>query len=266
MLLRDKEETPAGGIMADERRALIMRIVNAAGRVKVKELAERFNISSVTIRNDLNELQRRGLVFRSHGGAVNPDTRNYESPFSDRTQSHSDEKCRIGILAATLLQDGETIILDSGTTTEEIAKQIKNRQHIQVITNGVNIANQLLGSRGVQTIILGGTLQADSPSIVGRGVEDMLSQLSADKLFLGAAGCDPEFGVSSGNLEESIVSKAMLAIARKVIVVADASKFYKRSISRVANFSEIDTVITDAGLPIALQERIRSFGCDLLLA
>lgn len=252
--------------MADERRALIMQIVNAEGRVKVKELAEKFNTSPVTIRNDLNELQQRGLVFRSHGGAVNPDVKIYESPFPERTQSHSEEKRRIGILAATLLRDGETIVLSAGTTTEEIAKQIKTRRHLQVITNGVNIANQLLGSRSVQTIILGGTLQADSASIVGSGIEDMLSQLSADKLFLGAVGCDPDFGVSSGNLEESMVSKSMLSIARKVIVVADASKFYKRSISRVASFSEIDIVITDKSLPRNIQEKILSFGCDLLLA
>ena len=264
--MQDKVEDQSGGILADERRTIIMQIVTNAGRVRVKALAEKFNTSAVTIRNDLNELQKRGLVLRSHGGAVTPDGRIYESPFQDRIQSHHEEKRRIAILAATLIHDGETIVLDSGTTTDEIAKQIKTRQHLQVITNGVNIANQLLGSRGVQTVILGGTLRNDSASIVGRGTEDMLHQFSADKLFLGGAGCDPEFGVSGANLEEAMVNKAMLNIAREIIVVADASKFKKRSLSRITSFSDVDIVISDTSLPPAIQDNIRAFGCDLLLA
>ena len=257
---------PSGGIMADERRSVIMQMIDSSGRVRVQDLARRFNTTSVTIRNDLNELQKRGLLQRSHGGATKPDSRQYESPFQDRIQSHIEEKRRIGILAASLIQDGDIVILDSGTTTEEIAKQIKNRARLQVITNGVNIANELLGSRGVRTMILGGTLRSDSASIVGRPTEDMLRYLSADKLFMGGAGCDPDFGVSGANLEESMVNKAMLTIAREAILVADASKFDKRSMSRIATFSEIHTVISDSSMPLEIQEKIRSFGCKLLLA
>jgi DeoR family transcriptional regulator of aga operon len=261
-----KVEETSGGIMADERRSIIMQIVGSAGRVRVQDLARRFSTSSVTIRNDLNELQKRGLLLRSHGGAIKPDSREYESPFQDRIQAHIEEKRRIGVLAASLIHDGETIILDSGTTTEEIARQIKNRNRLQVITNGVNIANELLGSRGVQTVILGGTLRNDSASIVGRSTEEMLSQFSADKLLMGGAGCDPEFGVSGANLEEAMVNKAMLTIAREVILVADSSKFDKRSMSRIASFAEIHTVISDTAMPAEVQEKIRAFGCNLLLA
>ncbi|MGO4213494.1 DeoR/GlpR family DNA-binding transcription regulator [Terriglobus sp. 2YAB30_2] len=252
--------------MADERRALIMQIIDTSGRVRVQDLAQRFSTTSVTIRNDLNELQKRGLLQRSHGGALKPDSRLYESPFQDRIQSHIEEKRRIGILAASLIQDGEIVILDSGTTTGEIAKQIKNRPRLQVITNGVNIANELLGARGVHTTILGGTLRSDSASIVGRSAEDMLSQLSADKLFMGGAGCDPDFGASGADLEEAMVNRAMLRIARETILVADSSKFDKRSMSRIATFSEIHTVISDTNMPVAIQEKIRSHGCNLLLA
>ncbi|MHB1023419.1 MAG: DeoR/GlpR family DNA-binding transcription regulator [Acidobacteriaceae bacterium] len=266
MSLTSKSEQSSEGIMADERRAQIMQIMSSTGRVRVKDLARQFSTSSVTIRNDLNELQRRGLVLRSHGGAITPDARLLESPFQDRMQSHIEEKRRIGSLAATLIHDGETIILDSGSTTQEIARQIKNRQNLQVITNGVNIANELLGSKGVQTIIVGGTLRNDSASIVGRATEDMIDQFSADKLFLGGAGCDPEFGIGGANLEETMVNKAMLRIAREVILVADASKFTKRSISRIASFSEVDIVISDSGLAPDIQEKIRSLGCKLLLA
>ncbi len=255
-----------GGVLAEERRSIIMEIIHSRGRVRVQDLVRQFNTTSVTIRNDLNELQKKGLLQRSHGGAAKPDGRLHESPFHDRVQSHMEEKRRIGALAASLIQDGDIIILDSGTTTDEIAKQIKNRPRLQVITNGVNIANELLGSRGVHTTILGGTLRSDSASIVGRSTEEMLSHLSADKLFMGGAGCDPDFGVSGTDLEEAMVNKAMLRIAREVILVADSSKFDKRSMSRIASFSEVHLVVSDTNMPAEIQQKIRAFGCKLLLA
>src|ERR1700761_8754595 len=257
---------PLDGMMAEERRTQILQIVRSEGRARVNELAHRFSSSAVTIRNDLNELHQRGLVLRSHGGAVLPEKILRESPVYERLKTHSEEKRRIGALAATLIHDGETIILDSGTTTLEIARQIKKMQGLQVITNGVNIAAELLDADKVQTFIVGGTLRVDSASIVGRSAEEMFDQFSADKVFLSGAGCDPDFGVSGANLDETMVNRAMLRIAREVILVADASKFSKRSMVRIAQFSEIDTVISDSGLRSELQEKVRGLGCNLILA
>jgi len=262
----DSAPRPPDGMMAEERRTQILQIVRTEGRARVNELANRFSSSAVTIRNDLNELHQRGLVLRSHGGAVLPDTILRESPVHERLKTHAEEKRRIGAIAATLINDGETIILDSGTTTLEIARQIKNKQGLQVITNGVNIAAELLDAREVQTFIVGGTLRVDSASIVGRSTEEMFEQFSADKLFLSGAGCDPDFGVSGANLEETMVNRAMLRIAREIILVADASKFSKRSMVRIAPFSEIDTVISDTGLREEMQEKVRGLGCNLILA
>lgn len=258
-------DRPADGMMAEERRSQILHIVRHEGKARVNDLAAQFNTSAVTIRNDLNELHQRGLVLRSHGGAVIPDRILRESPVHERLKAHSDEKRRIGAMAATLIHDGETIILDSGTTTLEIARCIKSRQNLQVITNGVNIAAELLDARDVQTFIVGGTLRRDSASIVGRTTEDMFDQFSADKLFLSGAGCDPDFGVSGANLEETTVNRAMLRIAREIILVADASKFSRRSMSRIAPLSEIDIVISDTGLSIEIQEKLRHIGCNLFL-
>ena len=252
--------------MAEERRTQILQIVRSEGRARVNELASRFSSSAVTIRNDLNELHQRGLVLRSHGGAVLPDTVLRESPVHERLKAHSEQKRRIGAMAATLIHDGETIILDSGTTTLEIARQIKNKQGLQVITNGVNIAAELLDARDLQTFIVGGSLRSDSASIVGRSTEEMLAQFAADKLFLSGAGCDPDFGVSGANLDETMVNRAMIRIAREIFLVADASKFSKRSMVRIAPFSEIDTVISDSGLREEMQEKIRGLGCHLILA
>src|ERR1019366_5652370 len=128
-------EPPIDGMMGEERRTQILQIVRSAGRVRFNELANHFNTSAVTIRNDLNALHQRGLVFRSHGGAVLPDTILRESPVRERRKAHEEEKRRIGAMAATLINDGETIILGSGTTTLEIARQIKKKQSVQVITN-----------------------------------------------------------------------------------------------------------------------------------
>jgi DeoR/GlpR family transcriptional regulator of sugar metabolism len=262
----DSPSRPQDGMMAEERRTQILQIVRTEGRARVNELAHRFSSSAVTIRNDLNELHQRGLVLRSHGGAVLPDTILRESPVHERLKTHAEEKRRIGAIAATLINDGETIILDSGTTTLEIARQIKNKQGLQVITNGVNIAAELLDARDVQTFIVGGTLRGDSASVVGRSTEEMFEQFAADKLFLSGAGCDPDFGVSGANLEETMVNRAMVRIAREIILVSDASKFSKRGMVRIAPFSEIDTVISDTGLREEIQEKVRGLGCNLILA
>lgn len=258
-------DAPQDGMMAEERRTQILQTVRSAGRVRVNELANRFSTSAVTIRNDLNELHQRGLVLRSHGGAVLPDTILHESPVHERLKAHSDEKRRIGAMAATLINDGETIILDSGTTTLEIARQIKKKQGLQIITNGVNIAAELLDARDAEVFIVGGTVRGESASISGRFTEEMFDQFSADKLFLSGAGCDLDFGVSGANLEETMVNRAMLRISREIILVADASKFSKRSMTRIAPFSEIDTVISDMSLDEEIQEKLRLLGCNLIL-
>jgi len=168
-------------------------------------------------------------------------------------------------MAATLIDDGETIILDSGTTTLEIARQIKKKSGLQVITNGVNIAAELLDARDVQVFIVGGTVRGESASISGHFAEQMFEQFSADKLFLSGAGCDLNFGVSGANLEETMVNRAMIRIAREIILVADSSKFSKRSMSRIALFSQIDTVISNTSLEEEVQEKLRAIGCNLIL-
>jgi DeoR family transcriptional regulator of aga operon len=263
----DKPNADLGkdNLLGEERRMQILHRIRTEGRVIVNELASAFNTSAVTIRNDLKDLHHRGLVLRSHGGAVSPDRILRESPVNDRARSHADEKRRIGAMAASLISNGETIVIDSGTTTMEIARGVTNQQALQVITNGVNIAAELLEARNVQTFIIGGAVRSESASIVGRTAEDMLHQFAADKFFLSGAGCDPDFGVSGANLDEAIVTRAMIRIAREIILVADSSKFSKRALARIAEFSEIDMVISDTNLGNSLQKKIKGFGCNLIL-
>jgi DeoR/GlpR family transcriptional regulator of sugar metabolism len=253
-------------MMAEERRSQIVQMVRADGRVRVNDLVTHFGTSAVTVRRDLDNLHQRGLAFRSHGGAVIPATIMRESPVRERMMAHSEEKRRIGAMAATLINDGDTIILDSGTTTLEIARQVKGKQGLQIITNGVNIAAELLDARGVQTFILGGMVRGDSSSIIGHFADNMLAEFSADKLFLSGAGCAPDLGVTGARLEETSLNRAMLRASREIVLVGDASKFVKRSMSRIAAFSDIDTIISDTGLEEEMQTRLRSMGCNLILA
>jgi DeoR family transcriptional regulator of aga operon len=149
-----------------------------------------------------------------------------------------------------MIKDGETIILDSGSTTQEIASRMKGRHNVQVITNGLNIAKELVGVRGVRVILLGGVLRENSFSVVGHFAEEMLGHLTADKLFIAADGCDLTFGLSTPNLEESRVNQAMLRIARQKILVADSKvKFARRVSPGSPSLQDIDMVLSDTQLP-----------------
>jgi len=252
-------------MLSEERRTRIVHLIRQNGKVRVKDLGKEFNISEVTIRNDLKELENRGLAQRVHGGALPPDTIVVEPSLHERIRSHAEEKKRIGAAAVEMIEDGDSIILDSGSTTLEIAKRLKGKRNIKVITNGVYIAMELIGVQGVQLILLGGQLRENSFSVVGHFAEGMLEHLSADKLFIAADGCDIDFGLSTPNLEESRVNQVMVRIASQKILVADSSKFGKRSLSRIVSLLEMDKVITDRDLPAKFQVELASRGVDVML-
>jgi len=252
-------------MLVEERRDRILSLLSEHGKVRVKELSRLLKTSEVTIRNDLQELHQRGRLRKTHGGAMPPDSANGEASLQEKYLSHAEEKRRIGAAAAALINDGETIILDSGTTTQEIAKRIRDKKNLTVITNGVNIAMELAGARGVQVVLLGGVLRDNAFAIGGHFAEEMLRQLSADKLFLAADACDLEFGVSTPNLEESRVNQAMARIAREKILVADSSKFGKRGLSRIVPLLEMNHVITDDKLGVEFHHALRGGAVKLTL-
>jgi DeoR family transcriptional regulator of aga operon len=248
-----------------ERQTKILELIDQRGKAEVGELSKLFKISEVTIRNDLKDLHKRGLVRRAHGGAVKIDTVNVDASLQVKAAIRADEKQRIGAAAAALIKDGDTVILDSGTTTHHIARQIKDRKNLTVITNGINIAMELLGAKDVRLVLLGGMLRQNSYSAVGHFAEDMLRQLSADKLFLAVDALDLEFGLSTPNPEESKVNQLMVQIATEKILVADSSKFGKRSLSRIVPLSAIDKIITDDSLIPEFESSLRARGLELII-
>src|SRR5918998_1246988 len=239
-----------------ERQAKILEMLEEHGKVEVGDLSRRLGASEVTIRKDLKELHARGLLLRAHGGAVRAET-----SLQIKAALHAEEKRRIGAAAAALVADGESIILDSGTTTQQVARYLgRDRGGLKVITNALNVAAELTSAGGVEVILLGGILRQNSGSLVGQFAEEMLRQFSVDKLFLAVDAVDLEFGLSTPNLDESHVNQAMVRAARETILVADSSKFGRRSLSRIVPLSDVARVVTDRGLPESTRAGLRELG------
>ncbi len=260
----DKAES---SLLIDERRRMIRELVQTQGRVTVEELAERFGISVVTIRSDLNALASTGALLRTHGGALaQRDTE--EVPISVKQKQHHDQKVRIATEAVRLIRDGETILLDSGTTTEEIAKQIRGLrlQSLNVITNALNIAVLLAPVPHINLIMPGGLLRPNSFSLSGPQAVTALQGLYADRLFLGVDSLDPEIGLMTPHLLEAQLNAQMMKISRQVVAVADASKLMKRNLSVIAGIEQLDLLITDRDADPAIVDELRRRGVDVVLA
>jgi DeoR family transcriptional regulator of aga operon len=252
------------GLLIEERRRRICDLVRAEGRVTVDALATRFGISQVTIRGDLASLESAGALTRTHGGALNVPG---DQPLDVKQLQHHAEKLRIAEAAAALIRDGETIILDSGTTTAEIARRIRSLElrSINVITNALNIASLLIDSPSVRLIMPGGILRRESNSLSGPSAEAALESLQADRLYLGADAVDPKVGVMTPHLAEAQLNAKMMAISRQVVVVADSSKLMRRNVSLIARVEQIHLLITDRAAPAEAVEELRERGVAVTL-
>jgi DeoR family transcriptional regulator of aga operon len=255
------------GLLVAERRHRIVELLREHGKVTVEALAVRFATSAVTIRTDLAALEANGALERTHGGALRRQDDD-DQPIKVKRTLHHAEKVRIAKAAAALIQDGETVILDSGTTTAEIAKQIRKLevQSINVITNALNIAALLTDVPAVRLIMPGGILRPESNSLSGHMAEAALANLQADRLFLGADGLDPERGVMTPHLPEAQLNAKMIEISRQVIVVADSSKLMRRNISLIARVEQLHMIITDAGADPGVVAELRRRGVEVRLA
>lgn len=253
-------------LLVEERRRRIRALVGERGRITVAELARMFDISQVTARNDLNALAEIGAVLRTRGGAL-AQRDDEDLPIGVKQNLRRAEKVRIAEAAVRMIGEGQTIVLDSGTTTAEIAKQIRGLklQSVNVITNALNIAVLLAGAPHVTLVMLGGVLRPSSYSLGGPQAEAALAGLHADILFLGFDGLDPEIGVMTPHLLEARLNTRMLEIARSVVAVGDSSKLGRRSLSVIAKIEQIDRIITDAGAAPETVEALRSRGAQVVL-
>ena len=253
-------------LLVEERRRRIMELVESQERVTVEELVTRFGVSAVTIRGDLDALALAGLLIRSHGGALMRTESADDVPIAVKETLHHAEKVRIGQAAAQMIRDGETIMLDSGTTTAEIARQIRllKLQSLNVITNALNIAMEVSTIPFARLIMIGGILRQMSYSLSGPHAEQTLRHLHADRLFLGVDGLDPDIGLMTPDVLEAQLNAVMIQVSREVVVVADSSKFARRSLSLIARLESVHRIITDDRIDADTAAAIRSRGIELL--
>ena len=261
-----KSRRDGRGLVKEERRRHIRSLVESHAQGDVADLARRFGVSEVTIRSDLAALADIGAVVRIHGGAL-PPGEGEEQPITVKQTLHHAEKVRIAAAAAALIQDGETVILDSGTTTAEIARQVRGLRlrSLNVITNALNIAVLLANAHHVNLIIPGGVLRRKSWSLSGPQAEQALQELQADRLFLGVDSLDPEVGLMTPYVLEARMNAIMIRIARQIVAVTDSSKLLRRNLSVIAPVEQVHLLITDRAAAPDAVAAIRARGVEVRL-
>lgn len=250
---------------AVERRMEIIEVVNRDGKARVEDLAALFNVSSVTIRSDLSFLESNGYVVRSHGAAIPNTGVVAELSVQEKRRHNTDVKSLIGQAAAGLISNGDTVILDSGTTAKEIAASVKTLGNVVVMTNGLDVAMELASAPGVEVLMPGGILRKNALSFCGSQAEQSLKNYRFDKLFLGVDGFDLRAGITTHNEQEASLNRLMCEISEKVIAVADSSKFGKRSCHMIREFGDIDVLITDTGIPEEYLQGLRDMKVEVII-
>ncbi|MEI6894042.1 MAG: transcriptional repressor AgaR [Colwellia sp.] len=246
-----------------ERRQEIVLLTEKQGKVLVKQLADTFNISTVTIRSDLNELNKRGLIVRSRGGAVPSNRLTKELSNKEKHRENQGVKMLLAREVSQLINDGDAILLDSGTTTEEVAQCLISKKNLTVMTNGLNIANKLSRSESCDVFITGGRLRKKSMSFYGARADEKLKYYNFNKVILGVDGIDIDRGISTHYEPEANFNRAMCESAETVIVVTDSTKFGKKSLHSIIRLESIDILVTDSGIPKIFIEALKRLNIDL---
>ena len=249
-----------------ERRLHITKHIEKDEQVDVNTLSKQFEVSEVTIRKDLRYLETKNILIRTRGGAIHQSVINTDLSVFERRKRNAESKKMIGKLAAGLIQNGETILLDSGTTIMELAKSISKQTEITIITNAIDIAFKLTDYPKIRVIVPGGFLRRNSISLVGEQAAETLRNYHFDKCFLSSDGVDLEKGLLTNNLEEAFLSKISIEHSKEVIVLADSSKFENDGIMTIAPLSKIDTLITNNSITNEQLQYLNNANIKVLIA
>lgn len=253
-------------LFLQERHDQIATLLQEQGRVSVADLSERFAVSAVTIRNDLALLERQGRLRRTHGGAMVKSDLGLEPPaFALRKELRLAQKERIGRSAASLVRDGDSIALDASTTAWQIARHLKERRELTVVTNGLFVALEFLDSPGVTVVMPGGSLRAASASLVGDQGACILERYHVQRGFFGAGGFTLEEGLTDTNQYEVELKQRMVERSKEVIAVVDSSKWGQVTFASLALVAQLDRVITDDAAPGEMVAELRERGIEVAL-
>lgn len=227
------------------RRELLLELLDRKGRVTVAEVSALTEVSEMTVRRDLEALEREGALKRVHGGAISAVSTSYEPAFAVRAQRAVAAKERIGRAAADLLREGETVILDVGTTTLEVARSLRGRRNFTVLTPSLRAAEVLADETGTRLIVTGGVVRAGERSLVGDYAEHSFSDLRFDTFVMGVGGIEAEAGLTEFNLDDARVKRSALGSAQRCVVVADSSKLGRVAFARICPLEQMDVLVTD---------------------
>ena len=244
-------------MLPGRRHELILRAVRSEGSATISGLADSLGVSIATVRRDLVMLDEEGLLKRVYGGAASVEDR--DEPFADVAAVRADGKDAIARRCAELIKDGETVLLDIGTTAHRVARQLRGRS-LTVITSSLAVVEELQEEETVQLVLLGGVLRREYRSLIGFLTEDNLRQVHADRLFLGTSGVRPDGQVMDTTVVEVPVKRAMIAASDHVVLVADVGKFPGTGMSRVCGPQELDTVVTNATADDRTKTALREAG------
>ncbi|HAK47129.1 MAG TPA: DeoR/GlpR transcriptional regulator [Spirochaeta sp.] len=231
--------------VSDKRKLHIRESIKNSGIVSVSELAGELSVSEMTIRRDLSDLENEGFLKRTHGGAVREVSRSYEPPFMVRLELGSEAKQRIGARAASYLEEGDTIAVDSGTTALEFAKQLQHFRNLTIVTPSIHIASIFLSNPGIETILAGGLVRKKEGSLVGEITRRTFENLYFDKFFLSTAALSVEAGYTEYILEDAEIKNLIISHSKKTIALMDSSKLGRTTFSQVCKLNETDILITE---------------------
>ncbi len=251
---------------AHRRHDQILQFLDIEGRLMVSDLACRLDVSEMTIRRDFEVLEQAGMLSRIHGGAVPCASRSYEPPFAIRLGRNLEAKQRIGRAAAGLLRDGETVILDAGTTTLEVARALRGRNNLRVMALSLHIADILVDEVGITTMLSGGVARPGERSFIGSLAEQTFRELSFDTVFLTVGGIDAGVGLTEYNLDDAAIKRAACVSARRRIAVADGSKIGLTAFVRICAIDALDILITDFTAPDDVLDQFRKAGVTVIIA
>ncbi|WP_375241304.1 DeoR/GlpR family DNA-binding transcription regulator [Polaribacter sp.] len=231
-----------------KRHQIILDKLDKEKHIEVLDLCMLLNVSAVTIRKDLKLLEKKGLLFRTHGGASLKNPYANDRSIIEKQKISVIEKNSIADAAAAIISDNDSILIASGTTVQALAKAIDPEKKLMVVTSSLAVSLELINNNNIEILQLGGYIRHSSASVIGEYAMKILESMSCSKLFIGVDGIDLDYGITTSNLNEADLNKKMMASANKIIVLADSSKFGKKSFAKVCSLTNIDRIITDKGI------------------
>ena len=249
-----------------ERQKQILSLLTRQQRLSVAEIVAQFAISEATARRDLESLASQGKVQRVHGGVIAVEQAPPELPILERETEQLDEKIRIARAVSELVSDKEAVFLGSGSTVLEVARHLRNRRNLTVITNSLPVLNMLVGINGITVISLGGMLRDSELSFIGHITEQALMEVRADKVIMGTRGVSLEHGLTNDYLQETLTDRAILKIGRKVIIVADHTKVNRVATALLAPLDSMQTFVTDSKADKKFIQALKKNGIEVIVA